>query len=166
MFNTRCVSIIPLMAARQSAKHISKVWKRRFQEKQLCIRGRESFSSRGNSTWILKNKLFFWGNLSWVGLCRSNVGAVFCNLTLTQAFTCFFRSNSNTKRILLVRAWTHVRPLVWIAQCRSCHVSHVSFKCRTEKEFLLTSGLRLLDPPVHLVAWTRFLRQRQHTSHL
>lgn len=81
-----------------------------------------------------------------------NVGAVFCNLTLTQAFTCFFRSNSNTKRILLVRAWTQVRPLVWIAQCRSCHVSHVSFKCRTEKEFLLTSGLRLLDPPVHLVA--------------
>lgn len=29
MFNTRCVSIIPLMAGRQSAKHISKVWKRR-----------------------------------------------------------------------------------------------------------------------------------------
>lgn len=165
MFNTRCVSIIPLMAARQSAKHISKVWKRRFQEKQLCIRGRESFSSRGNSTWILKNKLFFWGNLSWVGLCRSNVGAVFCNLTLRHLLV-FVEVTVSQKRILLVRAWTQVRPLFWIAQCRSCHVSHVSFKCRTEKEFLLTSGLRLLDPSVHLVAWTRFLRQRQHTSHL
>lgn len=80
-----------------------------------------------------------------------NVGAVFCNLTLRHLLV-FVEVTVSQKRILLVRAWTHVRPLVWIAQCRSCHVSHVSFKCRTEKEFLLTSGLRLLDPPVHLVA--------------
>lgn len=80
-----------------------------------------------------------------------NVGAVFCNLTLRHLLV-FVEVTVSQKRILLVQAWTQVRPLFWITQCRSGHVSHVSFKCRTEKEFLLTSGLRLLDPSVHLVA--------------
>lgn len=164
MFNTRCVSIIPLMAARQSAKHISKVWKRRFQEKQLCIRGRESFSSRGNSTWILKNKLFFWGNLSWVGLCRSNVGAVFCNLTLRHLLV-FVEVTVTQKGFYWCEPGLK-SDLYFGSHSADLVTCHISFKCRTEKEFLLTSGLRLLDPSVHLVAWTRFLRQRQHTSHL
>lgn len=53
-----------------------------------------------------------------------NVGAVFCNLTLRHLLV-FVEVTVSQKRILLVRAWTHVRPLVWIAQCRSCHVSHL-----------------------------------------
>lgn len=43
MFNTRCVSIIPLMAARQGAKHISKCEERCLKRKLLCYRGWKSF---------------------------------------------------------------------------------------------------------------------------
>lgn len=37
MFNTRCVSIIPLMAARQGAKHISKVWRKMPEKKTVLL---------------------------------------------------------------------------------------------------------------------------------
>ena len=115
MFNTRCVSIIPLMAARQSAKHISKVWKRRFQEKQLCVREGEKVSHPEEQLMFLfilrdsqvcDSQTFYFESVVLSGGFES------LNLKLSH-FIAFVKSYSNTKMIVLfflVRPWTQVRP--------------------------------------------------------